>query len=271
LDTFPKIWIETALQITGHFEDSKDPTSAVSGDFDGMGISLGALQWNIGSNSLQPLVRAVGRSSVVAKMPHYGVDLWNACTSTISSGLSIVRGWQDGSILRAPVRAELKAFARGPEFMAQQVTASTATAGTAIESARRWAAALSAGEQPSKAVFCWFFDLHTQNGGLKGLTYDDVQGFIASTGFDRADDVVCDWLAARTASDAGYKDSRKNASLWRNSVSEKNLPLFVLSYLRAMLSRTEYRGDVLNREATIALGNGWVHAERHHLGDQLKA
>jgi hypothetical protein len=56
--------IEKALSITGHFEDSDDPFGAVSGNFDGMGISLGVLQWNIGSGSLQPLLKELSTDEI---------------------------------------------------------------------------------------------------------------------------------------------------------------------------------------------------------------
>lgn len=262
-------WVHTALQVTGHFEASDDPLGGLSGDFDGMGISLGALQWNIGSGSLQPLVRAVGRAAVVQAMPHYGTELWEACTSNLANGLAIVRRWQVGATLRAQVREELRAFARGEVFVVQQMNAVARTAETALDQATAWASSLPGRPAVSKALFCWFFDLHTQNGGLKDLTYADVKGFIENNGVADTDDVVCDWLAARAASDAGYRDSRRNAELWRSSVDEAVLPLFVLSYLRALRSRTEYRGDVLNRKATIAVGQGWVHVERHDLRQLL--
>jgi len=133
-----------------------------------------------------------------------------------------------------------------------------------MNSKRRVTSTPAAGSA-DKALFCWFFDLHTQNGGLKGLTYEDVQNFIIANGVDRADDVVCDWLATRAAGEAGYRDALKNAEMWRNAVNGQGLPLFVLSYLRAMRARQEFRGDTLNRKATIALGQGWVHLELHDL------
>ncbi len=257
-------WVETALNVTGHFEDSQDPLGAVTGDFDGMGISLGVLQWNIGSNSLQPLVAKVGRAAVVALMPHYGTDLWMACTSSVTQGLAVVRGWQIGSTLRQPVRDELKAFTHGAAFREQQIEASRRVASTAADAASHWAD--EAGIPPSKALFCWFFDLTTQNGGLKGLGYAEVRDYISANGADRADDLVCDWLAARTSGEAGYRDAAKNAALWRDHVDAAQLPLFVLSFLRALkVPRRQYRADVLNRKATIALGQGWVHTERHDL------
>ena len=91
---------------------------------------------------------------------------------------------------------------------------------------------------------------------------------IRRPGRDRTDDVICDWLAARGQDDAGFRDSRRNAALWRDKVPDERLALFVASYLRAMKARTQYRGDVLNRKATLAIGSGWVHGEQHTL-DQL--
>lgn len=93
----------------------------------------------------------------------------------------------------------------------------------------------------------------------------DRDGFIRRPGRDRTDDVICDWLAARGQDDAGFRDSRRNAALWRDKVPDERLALFVV---RAMKARTQYRGDVLNRQATLAIGSGWVHGEQHTL-DQL--
>jgi hypothetical protein len=255
----PDDWIETALKLTGSFESSGDPFGGVTGDFDHQGISLGVLQWNIGQGSLQPLVRNVGQAVVSNYMPTYGADMWQACNSTIASGLHIARTWQSGSVLRAPVKAELKRFARSPEFRNQQVAAARNLAGRALDDATGWAA------QPSKRLFCWFFDLRTQNGGLKTVTQDGVKDFIDGQGSTNVDDTICDWLAARTSADAGFKDSHRNADLWRNAVPDERLVMFVASFLRCRLGVPAYQGDVLNRKGTIAIGSGWVHGEQRNL------
>jgi hypothetical protein len=260
----PKKWIAIALKVTGHFEDSADPLGAVSGDFDGMGISLGVLQWNIGSGSLQPMIRRIGEAPVVALMPVYGRELWSACTSNVATGLAIVRGWQDGSHLRPAVMAELKALVRGPEFTQQQIATATHTAEGAYATGEAWIADYD-GSPIDLHSFCWFFDVRTQNGGLKGVSAQAVKDFIREVGAQRVDDVVCDWLAARGPGDAGYRDARKNALLWRTDAPAAKLPLFAASYLRAMRARLEYRADVLDRKGTIALGSGWVHGELHRL------
>ena len=257
-------WIKTALTITGHFEDSDDPLGGVSGDFDGMGISLGVLQWNIGMGSLQPLVKNTGRAAVIDAMPVYGGELWTACNESISEGLAIVRNWQTGQRLLPAVRAELKAFAHSDAFVDQQIAAAHRTANHAWSTASTWKAEAGQGD-PSLKEFCWFFDLTTQNGGLKGVSPADVMQFIAAAGRDRADDLVCNWLEARTKADAGFRDSIKNAQIWRNAVPDANLMLFVASFLRSQKANLPWRADTLNRKGTIALGTGWVHGEMHNL------
>lgn len=264
-------WVLAALKITGHFEDANDPLAAVSGDFDGMGISLGVLQWNIGSGSLQPMVKAVGREAVVAAMPVYGDDLWKACTSDVQDGLAICRGWQAGSVLRQPVRLELRRFTGSEAFVQHQLARAGTVASSAYVAAEAFAAADPSLASVTKAVFCWFFDVYTQNGGLKGLTYEDAAAFVERAGADRADDIVCDWLASRSSAFAGFRDARRNAELWRGRIDSSHLSLFALSYLRAQKARLEYRADVLNRKATIALGHGWVHGEKHDLAAILAA
>lgn len=256
-------WKRSALTVTGHFEDSSDPMGAVSGDFDEQGISLGVLQWNIGQGSLQPLVRNIGQAGVLETMPTYGRELWRAATVPQAQGLAIVRSWQTGPRIRADVMRELKAFTHGDAFVRQQIAAAETTAVSALRSAREWAAEV--GEVPDKALFCWFFDLLTQNGGLKTVTPAGAKSFINGFGRDKADDAICDWLTGRGSEQAGYRDARKNADLWRNSVPPSRLVIFAASFLRSGLSRLPYRADVMNRKGTIALGTGWVHLERHDL------
>lgn len=265
-DAPPAKWVESALQLTGHFENSADPWAGVTGDFDGMGISLGVLQWNIGSSSLQRLVKPLGRAAVVALMPHNGVDLWNACNAPVDEGLRIVRGWQNGATLRPAVKEELKAFCRSEAFKAQQVAGADRVASDAFAQARRYASDdPTFGGQVPKRLFCWFFDLVTQNGGLRTVTYQHVEAYINQFSVLFAADTVCNWLAARTSADAGFRDSHKNAEEWRGKVTAAQLSLFILSYQRALIARTQFRADTLNRKGTIALGFGHVHVERHDL------
>ncbi|WP_176053333.1 hypothetical protein [Paraburkholderia caribensis] len=254
----PQDWVRTALATTGHFEDSHQPFGAVTGNFDGMGISVGVLQWNIGSNSLQPLVLALDPATIHRLCPTCGDALLRACKSPSSQGLEIVNAWQVGGRLAPPTLTELKALAQSDEFVAQQVDAAAKVAQRAYNTASDWYKTW--GGNLNTQGFCWFFDVYTQNGGVSTITPQQVDAFINNNA-QHAVDMVCDWLSARQSFEHGSRDSIKNASAWR-SVSPSSTRLFVASYLRSQKSKLEWRADVLNRKATIATGSGWVHGEQ---------
>lgn len=266
----PDEWIKTALRVTGHFEDSSDPLGAVTGDFDGMGISLGVLQWNIGSHSLQAMVAALGETAVKQLMPHYGDQLWDACNGDVPHGLAICRSWQNGSQLRPDALQELKAFTKSDLFVAQQVHKVSGVAAQAWSAAADYASEDPQYGEVSKPLFCWFFDVFTQNGGLKGIGYADVSAFIEKNAGNGAVRVICDWLSSRPKGMAGYRDSNANGIFWRSSVPQSATSLLVLSYLRSQLSRPEYRADVMNRKGTVAVQQGRVHGEMHDLRELLR-
>jgi len=257
-------FLTAGLKITGHFEDSDDPLAAVSGNFDGMGISLGVLQWNIGSNSLQPIVKTLGKAAVTSTMPRFGEDLWRACNTTVAEGLAIVRAWQPNNKLPRAVFNELKSCVRSQPFQGQQLKAARKVGNTAWATAVDWAQKQGR-ETATKREFCWFYDVFTQNGGLKSLTLKKVRDFTEIHGADSADELICDWLAARTDDSRGAIDSRKNAKLWRDVVPQPKLFLFVASFLRTAEANPQWQSDVMNRKGAIALGVGWVHKEKHDL------
>jgi hypothetical protein len=259
--TVPQKWVETALAITGDFETFGDPWTAVSGDFDQMGISCGPLQWNIGQGSLQKLVTGCGQAQVLASMPQHGAELWRACTGSIAEGLTIVRGWQVGTKLRPVPESEMRAFLGTPAMRQQMLARVAGVAEDAAAKAAAWDAGATPPVAPKLHTFCWFFDLVTQSGGLKGLTRADATAFIGQHGAARADDAVCDWLDNRPLASGHDRDAKRNAALWRNTVPAELLPLFVLSYLRANLSLPQWRHVALNRRGTIAMQQGWVNGE----------
>ncbi len=259
MTTIPADWIKAAVTVTPGFEVAGDPYEGVSGDFDGMGISCGALQWNIGSNSLQPMVQAVGKPHVLATMPVHGAQMWTACNSSIRNGLQIVRSWQNGSRLRTSARNELKAFTGSAPMRAQQDLRIERIAQIAYNTAEAWA--ISAGKTaPNKRSFCWFFDLTTQNGSLEGLTFGDVDAFITANKPDKADDFVCDFLGGLNGTSGHIADARANAGLWRNQATSDKLELLVLSYLRSKTSNPRWRHVVINRKGAIAMGKGRVNS-----------
>ena len=257
--TAPADWTASAVGITPRFETSGDPYQAATGDFDGMGISCGALQWNIGKSSLQPMVLAVGKPAVIAAMPVFGNELWTACNGTVAQGLRIVRGWQTGTSLKPKPKAELRALMGTPAIRAQQQERIDRVAAKSFDAATEWAA-VSTGGPASKRLFCWFFDLVTQNGGLDGLTPRRVNDFIAANRPDKVDDLICDFLATRTGRSGHIRDAKKNGELWRDAATPEKLEILCMSYLRSETAIPRWRHVVLNRKGAIAMGKGWVNS-----------
>lgn len=257
--TAPKDWKEAAVAITPGFEVNGDPYLGVSGDFDGMGISCGALQWNIGSNSLQPMVKKVGKAVVLANMPTFGAEMWDACSGSVLNGLAIVKSWQNGSRLKAKPLAELRALMGSAEMRAQQDERIDDVAAGALAAAEKWAKAIG-GAPASKRQFCWFFDLQTQNGSLKGVTAKDVQNFIAANKPGKTDDLICDFLDQLKGASGHVKDAKKNSARWRDKATGEKLELLTLTYLRSAKSAPTWRHVVINRKGSIAMGGGWVNS-----------
>ena len=267
----PADWKVAAVKITPGFEVQGDPYEGVSGNFDAMGISCGALQWNIGSNSLQPMLRAAGQAHITGVMPVFGAEMWQAANSNVSAGLAIVNGWQTGSggssRLKPVAKAELRALMGSAPMRAEQDKAIDKVAQIAFREASKWAA--SGGRNaPKKREFCWFFDLVTQNGGLEGLTLPEVKTFIANAGAG-ADDFICDFLAAKTGPSGHVQDAHKNAVLWRNIGDPVMIELLVASYLRSKTANPQWRHVVVNRKGTVAMGNGWVNSSPFDFDDLL--
>lgn len=251
--------IDLVVSITGTFENSGDPYVGVTGDFDGMGISCGVLQWNIGSNSLQPLVRLAGQAVVTRTMPTKGADMWTACTAPLARGLAIVRSWQTGNKVDPVIAAELRSLLGSPEMRAIQLRRITAIVQNADSQATAWAQSTGRTERTLQELV-WFFDILTQNGSMKGLTHHDVEHFIASSGAEGAVDVICDWLANAPKTWWGHADCVKNAALWRDAVPADQVDLFVLSYLRSSISgQVLARGVVMNCKGAIAFKLGHVN------------
>ena len=251
--------LKSALEITGSIETNGNPWAGVSGDFDDQGISCGILQWNIGQKSLQPLVKACGQTAVQKYMPDFGDQLWAACHGSLAAGLTTVRSWQSNKKLKQDPRKELEALFGSAEMIEQQMAAAQEVGERSMALASRWANDLRGGGDPLLKEFCLFFDLVTQNGGMKNVWLDDVQTFIANTGRAKVDDAVANWIVSRPPTTAHYSDGKKNAALWRNNVADADVELFTLAYLRCLKSNETYRVVALNRKGTIAVTRGWVN------------
>ena len=261
--------IALVISITGTFESAGDPYVGVAGDYDGMGISCGVLQWNLGSNSLQPLVLAVGEAVVRQTMPRHGERMWRACRAAPELGCAMVREWQTGAALPAAVVDELKALMGSPQMRQAQHRCVAATANRADDLAAGWARDRGqAGRTTQELV--WFFDVLTQNGGMRGLGYADVEALVKASGEAGVRAIICDWLGAAAPDWWGREDCLKNAALWREAVPDASFDLLVLSCLRARAAtHPRARGVVMNRKGSIAMRRGFVNGALFDFSDRF--
>ncbi|HEV8016807.1 MAG TPA: hypothetical protein VGP48_14810 [Stellaceae bacterium] len=260
--------IALAISVTGAFENKGDPYISIAGDFDGMGISCGVLQWNLGCNSLQPLIQSVGEAAVRRAMPLYGDTMWRICQADAAAACSVARGWQTNAALQDAPAAELRALLGSREMRQVQRDRIAVIADKADALARVWASDQGRAARTIQELV-WFFDLVTQNGSMRGIGAKDVAAFLDANGA-AATSLICDWLAAAPPEWWGRDDCVKNAALWRAGLPPASIPLFVLGYLRsAIASEARARGVAMNRKGTIAAKTGFVNGTRFDFADRF--
>jgi hypothetical protein len=260
--------IALAVSVTGAFENKGDPYISIAGDFDGMGISCGVLQWNLGCNSLQPLIQSVGEAMVRRAMPRYGDAMWRICQGDAAAACAVARGWQTNALLEEAAAAELKALLGSNKMRQVQRDQIALVAEKADALARVWASDQGRAARTTQELV-WFFDLVTQNGSMRGIGAKDVAAFLDANG-SASTSAICDWLAAALPEWWGRDDCVKNAALWRTELPPMSLPLFVLGYLRsAIASEARARGVAMNRKGTIAAKTGFVNGARFDFADRF--
>jgi len=157
--------LNRCLALTGTFETSKYPPESflgLSGDFDGMGISFGVCQWNIGQGSLQPLLGQMfeQHAAVAQNIFHENLDTLKALGSaSLNDQLEFTRSIQVRGQVNEPWKGMLLTLGRTSEF--QQIQADHATS--------LYEQALRLGQEyglTSERGVALMFDIVTQNGSI---------------------------------------------------------------------------------------------------------
>src|ERR1017187_1535879 len=120
---------ERCLALSGAFETSTgfpDCFCGLTGDFDGMGMSYGVLQWNFGQGTLQPLFSDMlsAHEDVMESLFHDNLDaLKNMLSSSMDSQLAWARSIQDPlrHAIFEPWKGLFLALGRTQEFQAIQL------------------------------------------------------------------------------------------------------------------------------------------------------
>ena len=227
------------LALTASFETGAgfpDCFAGLSGDFDGQGLSFGALQWNLGQGSLQPLLHEIvdRHRPLCAGIFHEQFPIFLAVlVSPLPEQLAWARSVQDRQYrVLEPWRGLLKTLGRTPEFQAIQVRNAGHFSGRALEACSNY------GLHTERAT-ALMFDILVQNGSISPLVKAQIDK---------------DFAALPAA------DASPQAELPR---------LRIIAQRRAAACRREYLEDVRSRKLTIAEGKGVVHGIPYNLEEQF--
>lgn len=226
------------LALTGALETGlalPECFAAVTGDFDGQGLSLGALQWNLGQRTLPPLLKRLndrhpGRLQEI--FDHRYPELLALLEAEQAEQLTWARALQDRRHrVVEPWRGLFKTLGRLPEFQRLQVESAQPLFAAALIRCRE----LGVWSERAAALL---FDIKVQNGSLGRM------------------------VRAQLAADF----SRLNPALSREDREVARLRL--IARRRAAAVHPRWAPDVLTRKLAIANGQGTVHGTYFHLEDQ---
>lgn len=228
------------LVLTGSFENGvgyPECFAGLSGDFDKQGLSLGALQWNFGQDSLQPLLDEMIKMYRPIMEAIFGDNfavLEKNLHDTKRNLMRFARSIQDPISHRIyePWRGMFKTLGRTDEFREIQETAAAALFGQAVQLGREY------GLWSERAV-ALMFDILVQNGGIRSSVKKIIRDDFRKLSFD-------------------LTREEKEVAMMR-----------AVARRRAEDSLPEWRNDVLMRKLCCANGGGPVHGINYNLETQF--
>jgi len=228
------------LALTGSFETgslSPNCFACVAGNFDGQGMSFGALQWNFGQGTLQPLFKELIANHQGIASRIFGANL-NQLQQAVNGGRNAAMAFaasiqdQTGKVVKETWKQMFKAVGLTPEFQAIEVK----SAASYYNRAQNLCKDYGLWTQRGRALM---FDICVQNGSIP----DNVKALITA-----------DFKAlpqSLSPEDAELAKMRIVA----NRRSEAAKPAFV--------------EDVRRRKLCIAEGRGVVHGISYDLARQF--
>ena len=225
------------LALTGSFETSTQPPDcfcAVTGDFDGQGISFGVLQWNIGQGSLQPLLEKMFDTH-----PNVCEDIFQEHGETVRSlagapkddQLEFVRSIQTNGRVQEPWQGMLKTLGRTAEFQTIQSHDASGLYDRATKMCKEYGLT-------SRRGAALLFDILVQNGSIS----DPVKA-----------QIFADFKNLPPATPAENEVAR----------------MVIIANRRAAAAKPAFVDDVRTRKLAIANGVGTVHGAFYDLADRF--
>jgi hypothetical protein len=224
------------LSLTASFETGSMPPDCfcgVAGDFDGQGISFGALQWNLGQGSLQPLLSEMFEQhpAVCRDIFHEHVEVVTALgDSTREEQIAFARSIQNRANYRVnePWRGMLRQLGRTSEFQQIQAGHAKKIHDKAIAMCREYGLTTERG-------VALMFDICVQNGSISPVVRAQIQADFAS-----------------------LPDPSDQVGRMR-----------IIAIRRSAAARAEFVNDVRIRKLTLAEGEGTVHGIHYNLEEQF--
>lgn len=251
--------LDVCLGISGSFEGgSGGPRwDLLTGNFDKMGISVGCLQWNPGTGSLQKLLSVIVANFGGALPDAYSVIAPMVTMDTKRATRYAVDHFIEASNPTQPVTPDAKelwsSLLRTPESLAAQASLAQVLLDRAVTQARQFLPFLSEIDLRTQA---FFFDLWVQQGGIT----KKIDGKLWAPA------IIQDPASAtgnRAAAYATQMKRTKTGAAWAKAAQVDPLANVLLHYAleRASVARPEYVWDALSRRGTIAARQGQVHGK----------
>jgi Putative peptidoglycan binding domain len=224
---------DRCLALTGSFETSTYPPESfcgLSGDFDQMGISFGACQWNIGQGTLQPLLQRMfeQHADVAQSIFHeHSATLKALADVSLAEQLAFARSIQYKGQVNEPWRGMLASLGRTPEFQSIQIGVTSGIFDRAIKLCRQYGL-------KSERAAALMFDIVTQNGSIGSVVDQGIRGEFTKL------------------PPTGENEVAKMAVIANRIADGK-----------------KYADDIRTRKLAIAQGTGTVHGNFYDVGEMF--
>lgn len=227
------------LALTGSFETGRLPPdcfSVASGNFDGQGVSFGALQFNLGQGTLQPIVTSVYKHDPQGFTSAFTDGKDDIFLAQLKRPRAEQLSWASSISLRGKLVSEWSnAFTRFGELescRAAQIRAAEAYYSRAAAYCRQYGL-------KSERAYALMFDIAVQNGSIKKAAAKVVDAKLP---------------ALQTIPDPKTREWEIMKAI-ANAVAEASSPRWI--------------EDVRRRKLCIANGTGVVHGRRYELAKQF--
>ena len=216
--------IETSLPVPGCF-------GSLSGNFDGQGISYGAIQWALGQGSLAPLFQKLCTQNADVVSAVFGANA-TVFTHTFTEAshadqMTWATGIQSNNQVQEPWKSQFKTLGTRAECQALQISMAHDRYTSALTLCRTYGLV-------SERAVALMFDIMVQNGGISGTVHEQIESDFAALG----------------------------------ATTDETPKLEIVARRRAAACNPKWQSDVLARKMMIAQGQGTVHGTKYDLADQ---